>query len=120
MLRGHLQAVPPINVRPTTRGVLDPTFESGMQSNQQITYQYRGIDGTYADVRTILREALIGRATQIALIHNHPSGNAKPSQEDKRLTAAIQKASQTMNITLTDHIIVCDGCFYSFADEGLI
>ncbi|MCY6351822.1 hypothetical protein OXV71_13610 [Bacteroides fragilis] len=79
-----------------------------------------GIDGTYADVRTILREALIGRATQIALIHNHPSGNAKPSQEDKRLTAAIQKASQTMNITLTDHIIVCDGCFYSFADEGLI
>ena len=79
-----------------------------------------GIDGTYADVRTILREALIGRATQIALIHNHPSGNAKPSQEDKRLTGAIQKASQTMNITLVDHVIVCDGCFYSFADEGLI
>ena len=79
-----------------------------------------GIDGTYADVRTILREALIGRATQIALIHNHPSGHAKPSQEDKRLTGAIQKASQTMNITLVDHVIVCDGCFYSFADEGLI
>ena len=79
-----------------------------------------GIDGTYADVRTILREALIGRATQIALIHNHPSGHAKPSQEDKRLTDAIQKASQTMNITLVDHVIVCDGCFYSFADEGLI
>ena len=38
----------------------------------------------------------------------------------KEFIYAIQKASQTMNITLVDHVIVCDGCFYSFADEGLI
>lgn len=79
-----------------------------------------GIDGTYADVRTILREALLARATQIALIHNHPSGNPKPSQEDKRLTQSIQKGAQTMNIRLTDHVIVCEGEYYSFADEGLL
>lgn len=79
-----------------------------------------GIDGTYADVRSILREALINRATQLALVHNHPSGSPSPSQEDKRLTEAIRKGAQTMNIHLTDHVIICDGKYYSFADEGLI
>lgn len=77
-----------------------------------------GIDGTYVDVRTILREALLQRATQIALVHNHPSGNPRPSGEDKQLTANIVKGAQTMNIRLTDHVIVCDGKYYSFADEG--
>lgn len=77
-----------------------------------------GIDGTYADVRTILREAILQRATTIALVHNHPSGNPTPSQPDKRVTTAIRQGAQTMNIQLADHIIVCDGTYYSFADEG--
>ena len=42
-----------------------------------------GIDGTYTDVRTILREALLQRATQIVVVHNHPSGNIQPSQPDR-------------------------------------
>ncbi|WP_321334477.1 DNA repair protein RadC [uncultured Bacteroides sp.] len=79
-----------------------------------------GIDGTYADTRTILREALIQRATGLILIHNHPSGNPQPSGEDKRLTNHIHQAAQTMNIRLSDHVIICDGKFYSFADEGEI
>lgn len=79
-----------------------------------------GIDQTTADVRSILREALIQRATQIALIHNHPSGNPRPSSDDQRLTQLVQKAAQTMNIRLTDHVIVTDGKYYSFNDEGMI
>ena len=79
-----------------------------------------GIDGTYADVRTILREALLQRATQIAVVHNHPSGNTRPSQQDKTLTEHIRKATETMNIHLIDHVIVCEEQFYSFADEGLL
>lgn len=79
-----------------------------------------GIDGTYADVRSILREALLQRATGLILCHNHPSGNPAPSLNDKRLTTAIQQGAQTMNIRLTDHIIICDGNYYSFADEGEI
>lgn len=79
-----------------------------------------GIDGTYADVRTILREALLQRATQIAVVHNHPSGNAHPSQQDKTLTGHIRNAADTMNIRLIDHVIVCEDKFYSFADEGLL
>lgn len=79
-----------------------------------------GIDQTTADVRSILREALLQRATQIALIHNHPSGNPRPSTDDQRLTQLVQKGAQTMNIGLTDHVIVTDDKYYSFNDEGLL
>ena len=79
-----------------------------------------GIDQTTADVRTILREALLSRATQIAVVHNHPSGNARPSQEDRRITERIKEAGRFMNIHLTDHVIVCDGTYFSFNDEGLL
>lgn len=77
-----------------------------------------GIDQTTADVRTILREALLQRAVQIALIHNHPSGNPSPSRADRNLTDLVKKAAQTMNIQLIDHLIVTDGKYYSFCDEG--
>ncbi|MGN0049496.1 MAG: DNA repair protein RadC [Bacteroides sp.] len=79
-----------------------------------------GIDQTSADVRTILREALLARATQLVLIHNHPSGNTRPSTDDRRLTEMVQQAARTMNIRLTDHLIVTDGSYYSFHDEGVI
>lgn len=79
-----------------------------------------GIDGTYADIRTILREALIHRATQMALIHNHPSGNTQPSLSDKQLTHRIKEACKIMNITLIDHLVVCDTDYYSFADNGIL
>lgn len=79
-----------------------------------------GIDQTTADVRTILREALLRRATQLVLVHNHPSGNTRPSNDDRRLTDRIRQAAQIMNIRLTDHLIVTDGSYYSFADEGAL
>lgn len=79
-----------------------------------------GIDQTTADVRSILREALLQRATQIALVHNHPSGNPRPSTDDRQLTQLVQKGAQTMNIHLIDHVIVTDGKYYSFTDEGVL
>lgn len=79
-----------------------------------------GIDQTTADVRTILREALLQRATQIILVHNHPSGSTRPSTDDKRLTEQVKKGAQTMNIHLADHIVVTDGHYYSFSDEGML
>lgn len=86
----------------------------------KVRISHGGIDHTTADVRVILREALLQRATQIALIHNHPSGNPRPSNEDLRLTEQIKKGAQTMNIRLIDHVIVTDGKYYSFNDEGRI
>lgn len=79
-----------------------------------------GLSATVVDVRCILREALLKRASAIILCHNHPSGSIRPSREDDRLTEQVHQAAQVMNIRLVDHIIVTDGKFYSYADEGRI
>ncbi len=77
-----------------------------------------GLASTQVDVRCVLREALLKRATSIVLCHNHPSGNVTPSMDDDRLTQALNQASNTMNIRLLDHVIVTDGAYYSYVDEG--
>lgn len=79
-----------------------------------------GIDQTTIDIRLILREALLKRASAIALIHNHPSGNTKPSQADRSLTNNVARAAEIMHIKLIDHVIVTDGAYYSFNDEGIL
>ena len=79
-----------------------------------------GLNATAVDIRCILREALLKRASAIALCHNHPSGSIRPSREDDRLTQQVNQASQCMNIRLVDHVILTDGAFYSYADEGRI
>lgn len=86
----------------------------------KVRVSHGGIDHTTADVRSILREALLQRATQLVLIHNHPSGNPQPSREDRRLTEQVQKAAGLMNIRMIDHLIVTDGRYYSFHDEGIL
>ena len=77
-----------------------------------------GLASTQVDVRCVLREALLKRATAFVLCHNHPSGNVTPSTDDDRLTQALNQASNTMNIRLLDHVIVTDGAYYSYVDEG--
>lgn len=77
-----------------------------------------GLASTQVDVRCILREALLKRATSMILCHNHPSGNIRPSQDDDRLTHALLEAARTMNIRLLDHVVVSDGDYYSYGDEG--
>lgn len=77
-----------------------------------------GLASTQVDVRCILREVLLKRATAFVLCHNHPSGNRTPSTDDDRLTQSVAVASKTMNIRLLDHLIVTDGGYYSYADEG--
>ncbi len=86
----------------------------------KVCLSHGGIDLTIVDTRTVLREALLRRATQMVLVHNHPSGSFHPSEEDKRLTAAVKTAAETMNIRLVDHLILVDGSYYSFADEGTL
>ena len=71
----------------------------------QVRISRGGLDQTTADVRTILREALLARATQLALVHNHPSGNTQPSPDDARLTQAVRDAARLMNIHVLDHVI---------------
>ena len=77
-----------------------------------------GLTSTVVDIRLVMREALVKRATTIALCHNHPSGNLRPSSEDDRLTQNIVSACKIMNIRFLDHIIVAGNKYYSYNDES--
>jgi len=79
-----------------------------------------GITGTVADPRIILKRALEEDATSLILCHNHPSGNLQPSRADEELTRKIKEAATYFEIKITDHIIVSEEGFYSFADEGIL
>lgn len=79
-----------------------------------------GITETAIDVRIIIKEALLKNATVLALCHNHPSNNAHPSREDDRLTERVSKACELMRIHFLDHIIVCDGSYYSYHENGRV
>ena len=79
-----------------------------------------GISEVSVDVRIIIREAVLANATIIAVCHNHPSGSLRPSQADNDLTAAIAKACGVMRIKFLDHVIITDGAYYSYHEQGRI
>lgn len=79
-----------------------------------------GLTETAIDVRIIIREALKVNATIVALAHNHPSGNLKPSKQDDQITKQVQEACRVMRLHFLDHIIVTDRGYYSYNDEGKI
>ena len=85
---------------------------------KDVRISHGGITETAVDLRIIMREAILANATIIALCHNHPSNNPRPSKDDDRLTERVQKACETMRIHLLDHIIVCDGVYYSYHEQG--
>lgn len=78
-----------------------------------------GVSACIVDIKLVLQTALTGNATNVILIHNHPSGNMKYSREDDVLTDRIKKACDAVSLMLLDHIIIDgDGMFYSYADNG--
>lgn len=77
-----------------------------------------GISETAVDIRIIIREAILHNATVIALCHNHPSGNTRPSSGDDTLTQQMKNACKTMRLHFLDHIIITDGRYYSYSEEG--
>lgn len=79
-----------------------------------------GLTACVVDVRIILSIALKCLATGIILVHNHPSGNLKPSHDDLRVTNQLNDGCKLLNIQLLDHLIITKHDYFSFADEGLL
>ena len=77
-----------------------------------------GISEVSVDIRIILKEAILNNATVVAFCHNHPSGNTRPSMVDDKLTQSLKKACECMRIHFLDHVIVCDGQYYSYHENG--
>ena len=79
-----------------------------------------GVTGTVVDHRLIVKRALELLATQLILIHNHPSGTPEASGQDKTLTERVARAAELFDIRLLDHIIIAREGDFSFRREGLI
>ena len=78
------------------------------------------LDASIVHPRDVFREALLEPAAGVILIHNHPSGNPAPSEEDLRITRQLVEAGRLLGIKVFDHIILAGGSYRSLADEGLI
>jgi DNA repair protein RadC len=79
-----------------------------------------GMTSTVIDVRMVLKMALEKHATSLIFAHNHPSGNLDASDADRKITSQIKDAGRIMDIPLLDHLIITQGGYFSFADEGLL
>lgn len=93
------------------------------RSNRVLGLHHIGIGsevGVVCDKKIILKAALDLKANGIILIHNHPSGNASPSDADKTLTKNIKIAAKLLDMDILDHVIYVQDTFYSFANEGML
>ena len=78
------------------------------------------LDASIVHPRDVFREALLEPAAGVILIHNHPSGNPAPSEEDIRITRQLVEAGKLLGIKVYDHIILAGNTYRSFADDGLL
>ena len=85
---------------------------------KKLRISHGGITETAVDIRIIIKEAVLANATILAVCHNHPSGNLSPSSQDDHLTKDIKRACELMRIHFLDHVIITDGQYYSYHEQG--
>jgi DNA repair protein RadC len=78
------------------------------------------VDTSAVYPREIFKQALLLHASSLIFIHNHPSGDPSPSENDKAITRELVQAGTTMQIKILDHIIIGNNRYFSFADAGLL
>jgi len=87
---------------------------------KEITITKGLLNSSLTHPREVFRHAIVEHAASVILMHNHPSGNQEPSQEDVSITKQIVEAGKVVGIPVHDHIIIAGGNFTSLAERGLI
>lgn len=109
---------------PDTATIYETAYVLYLNQSQQIKGFLKLSDGgmtnVIVDTRLVMMGALGCMATAIVLSHNHPSGNTKPSEDDRLLTKKLVAACKLMDISFIDHIILAGDRYYSFRDHGEI
>lgn len=78
-----------------------------------------GTSATVFDLKNILRQILLVPALEgVIMVHNHPSGNLRPSRQDDEITKSLKEGCRYIGIKMLDHVIVSQDGYYSYADEG--
>ena len=79
-----------------------------------------GTSGTVADIKVMFKMCLENKASAFIAVHNHPSGNLRPSDADVDMTRKMKASGALLDLPLLDHLIISERGYYSFADEGVI
>ena len=74
------------------------------------------LTGSMAHPREVFKAAILAHAAAVIVAHNHPSGDPEPSDEDKEITRQLVRSGEVLGIPLLDHVIIGDGCYYSFQE----
>lgn len=110
--------------KPSTIELYESVFMFLLNRNNEVIGHYKlsdgGTDKAVVDIKLILSIAVKTLACGIILVHNHPSGNLKPSESDIETTKDIKKAADLLDISLLDHIIVTRDGATSLNREGLL
>jgi len=77
-----------------------------------------GASGTVVDPKVIFKAAIEKMANGLILVHNHPSGNLTPSEQDKQITKKLVDGAKLLEISVLDHLIFANTGYFSFAEEG--
>lgn len=95
-----------------------------LNNSSKILYKLQlskgGITQTVVDQRMLFKIALEHLATALILVHNHPSGQLNPSQDDLNITQKIKQGAKSLDIQLLDHVIITSHHYFSFADEEIL
>jgi DNA repair protein RadC len=78
------------------------------------------LDSSLVHARDVFREAIKSNAKSIILVHNHPSGSAKPSSDDCNITKKLVEAGKVIGIEVTDHVIIAGEDYFSFKEGGML
>lgn len=78
------------------------------------------LTGSLVHPREVFQPAILRHAAALVVAHNHPSGDPHPSREDRELTAMLYQAGKTLGIPLLDHLVIGDGIYYSFQENGAL
>lgn len=110
---------------PKFRGARKETFtvlllNSANEIFREVIVSEGILNASIVHPREVFRLAITESAAAIILMHNHPSGNTTPSEDDKQITRQLVEASKIIDIKILDHIIIAEEKFTSFAQEGLM
>ena len=107
---------------PETQGIYETAYALYLNQDNRVKGYLKlsegGMTHVIVDPRVMMMGALGCMATAIVLCHNHPSGNPRPSEDDRLLTKKLVAACKLMDIQFQDHIVMGAGRYYSFRDNG--
>lgn len=78
------------------------------------------VNSCIVDVRGLFQKALLFNTTNIVIFHNHPSGDCKPSEEDKKVTQRVYNGASILGLSMIDHIIIGNKNYYSFFENNVL